>query len=109
MKEANGPPNRPQNAEQSGNEARIGFTAVRLLSACHDGGCRMSRSDVWCKVVNFDVSPHRRLTGEIIGEIISPVKKLVKFISLISTHFGTFCVATVSQNALFITYANISW
>ena len=47
MKEANGPPNRPQNAEQSGNEVRIGFTAVRLLSACHDGGCRMSSVDVW--------------------------------------------------------------
>ena len=60
------------------------------------------------KVMNFDVSPHRWLTGEIISEIISLVKKLVKFIGMISTHLGTFCVATASQYSLFNTYAFIS-
>ena len=52
------------------------------------------------KVVNFDVSPHRRLPGELTGEIISPVKKLVKFISIISTHLGTFCVAAMPHLTL---------
>ena len=60
------------------------------------------------KVVNFDVSPHRRLTGEIIGEIISPVKKLVKFVSVISTHLRTFCIATMPYLTLMHLFVGVN-
>ena len=64
------------------------------------------------KVVNFKISPHQRFTGEIIGKIISPVKKLVKCSSIRQhyepTHYVTFCGAIALQYTMNNTYSYIS-